>query len=110
MDREQTQRRGRVGRRAAAGGLLALTCVVATATAGSASPLPTRTEGVPYVALGDSSASGPLIPDQIDANCLRSNRNYPSLVATALDVELTDVSCSSATTANMTAPQGTAPP
>lgn len=111
MDREQIRRRGGVGgRRAVAGGLLALACVVATATAGSASPLHTRTQGVPYVALGDSSASGPLIPDQVDANCLRSNHNYPSLVATALDDELTDVSCSSATTANMTASQGTAPP
>lgn len=30
-----------------------------------------------YVALGDSYTSGPLIPDQVDANCARSNRNYP---------------------------------
>lgn len=33
-----------------------------------------------YVALGDSSAAGPLIPDQIDATCLRSDRNWPHVL------------------------------
>ncbi|MFI6260634.1 SGNH/GDSL hydrolase family protein [Micromonospora zamorensis] len=52
-----------------------------------------------YVALGDSYASGPLIPTQVDLNCLRSNRNYPSLVATAASSSsFADVSCSGATT------------
>ncbi|MEU4091841.1 SGNH/GDSL hydrolase family protein [Streptomyces sp. NPDC026673] len=62
-----------------------------------------------YVALGDSYASGPLIPDQVDAHCLRSSHNYPSLVAAREQVRLTDVSCSGATTAELTAPQGSAP-
>ncbi|WP_104530974.1 SGNH/GDSL hydrolase family protein [Streptomyces specialis] len=50
-----------------------------------------------YVALGDSAAAGPLIPGQVDGDCLRSDRNYPSVAAEALGAELTDVSCSGAT-------------
>src|SRR5688572_15016522 len=64
-----------------------------------------------YVALGDSYTSGPLIPDQVDAACGRSNRNYPSLVAQRLrGTELTDVSCGGATTAEMWKAQGGNPP
>ncbi|MEH1164025.1 SGNH/GDSL hydrolase family protein [Micromonospora sp. CPCC 205539] len=52
-----------------------------------------------YVALGDSYTSGPLIPTQVDLNCLRSNRNYPALVAaSAGSSPFVDVSCSGATT------------
>ncbi|MDG4809585.1 SGNH/GDSL hydrolase family protein [Micromonospora sp. WMMD1120] len=52
-----------------------------------------------YVALGDSYTAGPLIPTQVDLNCLRSNRNYPSLVAaSAGSSSFVDVSCSGATT------------
>ncbi|RLK09713.1 GDSL-like lipase/acylhydrolase family protein [Micromonospora sp. M71_S20] len=51
-----------------------------------------------YVALGDSYTSGPLIPTQVDLNCLRSSRNYPSLVAAAGSSAFADVSCSGATT------------
>ncbi|MGH3936119.1 MAG: SGNH/GDSL hydrolase family protein [Pseudonocardiaceae bacterium] len=61
-----------------------------------------------YVALGDSYAAGPLIPVQrIDSiGCRRSTRNYPALLAQALGIsDFTDVSCSGATTENMTAPQ-----
>lgn len=63
-----------------------------------------------YVALGDSAAAGPLIPDQ-DADspgCLRSSRNYPSVVAARLGATLTDVTCSSARTEHVAeAPQTT---
>ena len=70
---------------------------------GSPGGHPTR-----YVALGDSYTSGPVIPTQVDANCARSDHNYPSLVAaqrpgTVLD----DVSCAGATTEEMWKPQGT---
>ncbi|MFF0478517.1 SGNH/GDSL hydrolase family protein [Streptomyces sp. NPDC004284] len=66
---------------------------------------------VDYVALGDSYASAPLVPDQVDASCGRSGNNYPSLVArSSTATRLTDVTCSGATTAAMTAPQGTAAP
>lgn len=71
-----------------------------------------------YVALGDSYVAGPLIPVPRGnpPGCLRSNRNYPSLVRPTLGLaEFTDVSCSGATTDDITAPQdtffgGTAPP
>ena len=63
--------------------------------------------GVPYVALGDSYTAGPLVPPQVPhlAGCGRSARNYPHLVAAALGLALRDVSCSGATTADMSAPQ-----
>ena len=52
-----------------------------------------------YAALGDSYTAGPLIPSQVDLNCLRSNHNYPSLVAaSAGSSSFADVSCSGATT------------
>ena len=60
----------------------------------------------PYVALGDSYASGPVIPNQVDAVCLRSDHNYPSLVAAALRVpEFRDLSCTGASTVDMTQSQ-----
>ncbi|WP_370949359.1 SGNH/GDSL hydrolase family protein [Amycolatopsis sp. cg5] len=60
-----------------------------------------------YVALGDSFTAGPLIPWQSASWCFRSNNNYPSWLATKLDIYYTsgafnDVSCSSADTTNMT--------
>ena len=59
--------------------------------------------GSTYVAMGDSYTSGPVIPTQSSAagGCDRSNENYPSDVAAALKLTLTDVSCSGATTANI---------
>ncbi|MFJ8200960.1 SGNH/GDSL hydrolase family protein [Streptomyces sp. NPDC096152] len=61
-----------------------------------------------YVALGDSYTSGPLIPRQVDANCARSDHNYPSLVAAErARTTLKDVSCSAAKTDQMWEPQGT---
>jgi len=55
---------------------------------------------VQYVAVGDSfTAGGPIGAQQAGADtCLRSSRNYPSLVAKELDYALTDVSCAGATT------------
>ncbi len=61
-----------------------------------------------YVALGDSYAAGPLIPEQRTdpPGCGRSTHNYPALVAAALGVaDFTDVSCSGARTDHMTAAQ-----
>jgi lysophospholipase L1-like esterase len=61
--------------------------------------------GLNYVALGDSYTAGPLIPaQQTDpAGCLRSDHDYPHLTAAALDgALLRDVSCSGATTGDMT--------
>jgi hypothetical protein len=62
-----------------------------------------------YVAMGDSYAAGPLIPNQSlsPLGCLRSDHNYAHVSASALGLALTDVSCSGATTTNITQPQST---
>lgn len=86
--------------------LLAAPLVVSVIAAGTASA-----EGAKrFVALGDSYAAAPLVPVPTGqpAGCLRSDHNYPSLVAKALGAtEFHDVSCSGATTADMTSPQST---
>ncbi|MEU4570557.1 SGNH/GDSL hydrolase family protein [Micromonospora sp. NPDC023956] len=76
---------------------------VAAATAGVlfafTAPVSAAVPNGRYVALGDSYTSAPLVPSQIDLNCLRSSRNYPSLVAASVgSSSLADVSCSGATT------------
>lgn len=58
-----------------------------------------------YVALGDSSAAGPGIPNQIHETCVRSDQNWPHRLAERLDAVLTDVTCTSATTAHLTTNQ-----
>jgi len=74
----------------------------------STSPAAAHGRGTSYAALGDSYTSGPVIPTQVDANCARSDHNYPSLVAAARKVDaFKDVSCSGATTEEMWKPQGT---
>ncbi|XUL89765.1 SGNH/GDSL hydrolase family protein [Streptomyces galilaeus] len=73
----------------------------------------------PYVALGDSYTAGPGITDPTGtpAGCDRSAGNYPALVAAELGLKgskFRDVSCSGATTADLTGSQhtdnGTNPP
>jgi lysophospholipase L1-like esterase len=92
---------------------VAVTCGVTAAPASAA--------GEKYVALGDSMASGPLIPDITgNVGCGRSTHNYAHELAARLGVaELRDVTCSGAETRHMTEPQplsvagvstGTAPP
>src|SRR5919109_3079172 len=61
-----------------------------------------------YVALGDSYTAGPVIPVQLDdpGGCLRSDHNYPHLAAPETGLApFRDVSCSGATTDDMTQPQ-----
>jgi hypothetical protein len=58
-----------------------------------------------YVSLGDSYTSGPFIlpfASGAPVECLQSARNYPHLAASALSLSLKDVSCSGATTENIT--------
>ena len=64
-----------------------------------------------YIALGDSYTAGPLIPDQQSPlGCLRSNHNYPSLVAPTLGLaHFIDISCSGAETGEMFNPQDVTP-
>jgi lysophospholipase L1-like esterase len=91
----------------AVGGMLLAALLPAAASAG----------GPRYVSLGDSYTSGPLVPDLTGKplGCLRSNHDYPSLVAAAIGTSsFTDVSCAGADTTNMTGPEwvglGTNPP
>ena len=64
-----------------------------------------------WVGLGDSYAAGPLIPNQqLDPlGCLRSDHNFAHLAAAQLGQSLRDVSCSGATTDDMTASQDVTP-
>ena len=63
------------------------------------------------VALGDSYASGPLVPVQYEQpwGCLRSSNNYAHQVARQLGLALTDVTCSGASTKHMWERHGVSP-
>jgi lysophospholipase L1-like esterase len=70
--------------------------LVATLVAGTTAA---HADTLEYVALGDSAAAGPLIPNQDPALwCLRSDRNYPQVAAKILGATLTDATCSGAET------------
>jgi GDSL-like Lipase/Acylhydrolase family len=89
--------------------LLALTMLVALAAFAGAA------RAANYVALGDSYAAGPVIPNQIaPLGCLKSDHNYAHLAAPTIGLPLRDPTCSGATTTDMTNPQetelGTNPP
>lgn len=100
--------------------IVAATALVFTLAIGSqslADTTPSGTAGLPYVALGDSFASGlglsPATGKPV-AGCLQASGDYPHRVADSLGMTLTDVSCAGAVTANVTVkPQrtrsGTAP-
>lgn len=71
---------------------------VAPSTAAPAAATPAAVPAAPrYVALGDSAAAGPLVPDlDPEIACLRSTANYPAVAAKLLDADLVDVTCSGA--------------
>ena len=89
---------------------LALGFTLAAATAAFSQPRgPELQPGANYVAMGSSFAAGPGIPE-IGPTCGRSDHNYSHLVAAALELELTDVTCGGATTDHiLNTPQGAAP-
>ena len=63
---------------------------------------------IDYVALGDSYSAGPLVTTvrSDPSGCVRSTDNYPAFLAGWLSVETyTDVTCSAADTADLTASQ-----
>ncbi|GAB3015268.1 SGNH/GDSL hydrolase family protein [Streptomyces pseudoechinosporeus] len=74
----------------------------------------TSVAGVEYVAMGSSFAAGPGIPPGSTSGgtaCGRSDANYAGIVARDTGANLTEVSCSGATTANiLTSAQGAHPP
>jgi lysophospholipase L1-like esterase len=93
-------RRGRVGVLSCVLGLLLAVAALAPALA--------RAGTGPYVSLGDSYTSAPLVPVPTGnpIGCGRSTNNYPSDVSRVIvPSSFTDVSCGSATTVNMTQPQ-----
>lgn len=67
--------------------------------------------GQRYVALGDSFTSGPYVPTtDLASGCLRSDHNYPSLLARRLGVaDFVDVSCAGARTRDLPHRQLTLP-
>ncbi len=75
-----------------------LAALALTATAALAHAQPDRTR---YVALGSSYAAGPGIEPTIDLGCARSGANYAHRLARSLDLDLIDVTCSGATTADV---------
>jgi lysophospholipase L1-like esterase len=86
--------------------VIALVLGLFLAVPGSAAGAPLSGVHVHYVALGDSSAAAPGVPDTIDSRCLRSNHNYPSIVARKLHVaSFKDVSCNGARTDDLYAGQ-----
>lgn len=67
-------------------------------------PAPAQAAALPYVALGDSYASGTGTRSYIDdgTSCQRSNYAYPKLVAAQKGYALTFKACSGATTSTVT--------
>ncbi|MEV8068992.1 SGNH/GDSL hydrolase family protein [Streptomyces sp. NPDC085995] len=95
-------------RRAAVGAVIGGCALVAASVTPAAAHGGASGRAERYVALGDSYTSGPLIPRQVDADCARSDHNYPSIVAARrAAADLRDVSCSGATTEDMWRAQGT---
>lgn len=81
-------------------GTLVLAASVSAATAAA--------QTGPYIALGDSYTSAPLVPSPTGspALCLRSTHNYPQDVRSVIaPSSFTDASCSGATTVDMTQSQ-----
>jgi lysophospholipase L1-like esterase len=63
-----------------------------------------------YVALGDSYAAGPLIPNPLlPLGCLKSSNNYAHQAAPGIGLSLRDATCSGAKTNHMTEPQNVEP-
>lgn len=95
-------------------------CAAIALLAGCASAPPATPPlqpGGKYVAMGSSFAAGPGIPSYYEdppTPCARSTGNYAHLLAGRLNLALTDVSCSGATTAHLTGrravPQGNSLP
>jgi lysophospholipase L1-like esterase len=90
--------------------LVALLVALVAALVGSAPVAGAPNDKASYVALGDSFTAGPLIPLQIPPpGCLKSNRNYPHLVAPLGQPVFRDASCSGAETEDMTSSQDVDP-
>ncbi|MEW2636482.1 SGNH/GDSL hydrolase family protein [Streptomyces sp. NPDC048389] len=95
------------GRAAAVAAVAAATFLAAAQPSSAAAA---RDKPLVYVALGDSAAAGPGLPEQdlTRPGCFRSHLNYPSLVAGHIGADVfRDVTCTSATTKDFTEGQQT---
>ena len=90
---------------------LRVVAIVAVLFAGLAALASASTARANYVALGDSYAAGPLIPNPVlPLGCLKSSNNYPRLAAPAIGQgAVRDATCSGATTTHMENPQNVSP-
>jgi hypothetical protein len=89
-------------------GIVPLLAAAALAASPAALPAAADAAGPSYVAMGDSYTAAPGVTPQSSTappECGRSQANYPHLVAAALGLSLTDVSCSGAATENFTVAQ-----
>ncbi|WP_425309663.1 GDSL-type esterase/lipase family protein [Ammonicoccus fulvus] len=68
---------------------------------GGAAPASAAVPGAPYVALGDSIAAGTGNKPYVDADCLRSRRAHPELLAKTLGAPVDSEACSGATTTDV---------
>jgi lysophospholipase L1-like esterase len=84
--------------------LASLVGAVAVACAGPPAASPDLANRLNYVALGDSFAATPGVPDPAPpAGCRKSTSDYPSVLARRLAAtKFTDVTCSGATTEDIT--------
>lgn len=95
-----------------------LVATVATGCADASAPAPARSQpsataqvptasppgtGPRYVAMGDSAAAAPLVPNQAEpAGCLKSTNDYPSVLARRIAAaSFVDVTCSGARTEDL---------
>lgn len=103
-------------RRASWGSLLALASVVIVGVAQpSLAAAPGELDGLEYVSLGDSYSAGFGLTPYSNASpfagdpngCYQALENYPHNVASALNLDQTDQTCSGAISANLGYPDGT---
>lgn len=87
--------------------LFTASCVAAPAPPDAATPLrsavPPPGTGPRYVAMGDSAAAAPLVPEQATpVGCLKSTNDYPSVLARRIRAaSFRDVTCSGARTEDL---------
>lgn len=87
--------------------LLVATSALVAATV-AVNPVQASSTPLRFVALGDSySAGSGVLPSDLTApaQCMRSTRNYPKVIAGAIGAQLTDVTCGGAKTSDFFTPQ-----
>jgi GDSL-like Lipase/Acylhydrolase family len=98
----------KIGRRILFRSILVTTVASLAFMSSAVASLPANAASINYVALGDSYTAGagilPLSPTA-SILCLQSAKNYPHLVSSSEGWNLTDASCSGATSSNMTTSQ-----